>query len=253
LPFIVLLWAFIQSYWDSMFSEKISSFEEGQVLLFDKPLYWTSFDLVNKVRIIIKSNLGIKKIKIGHAGTLDPLAGGLMIICTGKATKRIEEFRDLDKEYIATIHLGETTPSYDLETEINGRFPVEQISKNLVITALNGFLGEQQQIPPVHSAKMISGKRAYEFARKGIHKEMNPVTVFFRETELVSFEIPDITVRLLCSKGTYIRSFARDLGKALGSGAYLSSLKRTAIGPYLLKNAFSLENFENSLKDLKQI
>jgi tRNA pseudouridine55 synthase len=236
-----------------MFSEKISSFEEGQVLLFDKPLYWTSFDLVNKVRLIIRSNLGIKKIKIGHAGTLDPLASGLMIICTGKATKKIEDFRDLDKEYMATIHLGETTPSHDLETEINGRFPVEQITENLVITALKGFLGEQKQIPPVHSAKMINGKRAYEYARKGIQKEMIPVTVFFREVELLSYGIPDLRIRILCSKGTYIRSFARDLGSALGSGAYLSSLERTAIGHYSLKNAFSLENFEKFVKDLKQI
>ncbi|MBP1673898.1 MAG: tRNA pseudouridine synthase [Bacteroidetes bacterium] len=236
-----------------MFSEKISSFEEGQVLLFDKPLYWTSFDLVNKVRIIIRSTLGIRKIKIGHAGTLDPLASGLMIICTGKATKRIEEFRDLDKEYIATIHVGETTPSYDLETEINGRFPVEQISENIVLTTLKGFLGEQKQIPPVHSAKMIDGRRAYEFARKGIKKEMNPVTVYFRELDLLSFGIPDMRIRILCSKGTYIRSFARDLGKALGSGAYLASLERTAIGPYLLKNAFSLDFFENSIKELKQM
>jgi tRNA pseudouridine55 synthase len=235
-----------------MFSEKISSFEEGQVLLFDKPLYWTSFDLVNKLRIIIRSALGLKKIKIGHAGTLDPLASGLMIICTGKATKRIDEFRDLDKEYIATIHLGETTPSYDLETEKNGSFPVEHITENLVITALNGFLGEQKQVPPLHSAKMIEGKRAYEFARKGIQKEMNPVTIYFREAELLSFGIPDITVRIMCSKGTYIRSFARDLGLALGSGACLSHLERTAIGSYLLKNAFSLEKFENFIKNLKQ-
>jgi tRNA pseudouridine55 synthase len=235
-----------------MSSEKISSFEEGQVLLFNKPAYWTSFDLVNKVRIIIKKNLGLSKIKIGHAGTLDPLARGLLIICTGRATKRIEEFRDLDKEYIATVHFGETTPSYDLETEINGRFPVEQISENNVITALIGFLGEQEQIPPVHSAKMIGGKRAYEFARQGIPTEMRPVKVFFREVELVSFGIPDTTVRILCSKGTYIRSFARDLGKALGSGAYLSSLERTAIGPYLLKNALSIEKFENIIKELKQ-
>jgi tRNA pseudouridine55 synthase len=236
-----------------MLSEKISSFEEGQVMLFDKPLYWTSFDLVNKVRIIIRSNLGLKKIKIGHAGTLDPLASGLMIICTGKATKRIEEFRDLDKEYIATIHFGETTSSYDLETEINGRFPVEQISENLVIKTLKGFLGEYKQMPPVHSAKMINGKRAYEYARKGIKKEMNPVTVFFRELELLSYGIPDTKIRILCSKGTYIRSFARDLGEALGSGAYLSSLERTSVGPFLLKNAFSLKYFENFIKEMKQI
>jgi tRNA pseudouridine55 synthase len=235
-----------------MLSEKTSSFEEGQVLLFNKPLYWTSFDLVNKVRIIIKSNLGIGKIKIGHAGTLDPLASGLLIICTGRATKRIDEFRDLDKEYVATVHFGETTPSYDLETEINGRFPVEQITERLVLTALHNFLGEQEQIPPAHSAKMIGGKRAYEFARKGILKEMSPVKIFFRELELLSFGIPETTVRIRCSKGTYIRSFARDLGKAMGSGAYLSSLERTAIGPYLLKNAYSIENFENIIKELKQ-
>jgi len=235
-----------------MFSEKNSSFEEGQVLLFDKPLYWTSFDLVNKVRIIIKSELGIKKIKVGHAGTLDPLASGLMIICTGKATKRIEEFRDLDKEYVATVHLGAATSSYDLETEINGRYPVEQITENLVIETLNGFLGEQKQIPPLHSAKLINGKRAYEFARKGIEKEMTPVTVFFRELELLSFAIPETRIRIVCSKGTYIRSFARDLGMALGSGAYLSSLERTKIGPFLLDNAFSIEKFGNIIQDLKQ-
>ena len=235
-----------------MSSEKISYFEEGQVVLFNKPLYWTSFDLVNKVRLIIKSNLGLGKIKVGHAGTLDPLASGLLIVCTGRATKRIEEFRDLDKEYVATVHFGETTPSYDLETEINGRYPVEQISEYAVITALNGFLGAQQQIPPVHSAKMIGGKRAYEFARKGIHQEMSPVKVFFRELELMKYGIPDTTIRILCSKGTYVRSFARDLGKALGSGAYLSSLERTAIGPYLLKDAFSIEKFENIIKELKQ-
>jgi len=231
-----------------MFSEKISPFEEGQVLFFDKPLYWTSFDLVNKIRIIIRSTLGIKKIKIGHAGTLDPLAGGLMIICTGKATKRIEDFRDLDKEYIATIHLGETTPSYDLETEINGRFPVEHISENLVITALRAFLGEQMQIPPIHSAKMIEGKRAYEYARKGIQKEMTPVTVFFREVELLSYDMPDITVRIVCSKGTYIRAMARDFGEKLQCGAYLSSLCRTRIGIYHLKDAFELEDLRKLIQ-----
>lgn len=235
-----------------MSSENISSFEKGQVLLFNKPLYWTSFDLVNKVRIILKSNLDLGKIKVGHAGTLDPLASGLLIICTGRATKRIDEFRDLDKEYVAKLHFGETTPSYDLETEINGRYPVEQISENSVIAALNGFLGEQEQVPPVHSAKMIGGKRAYEYARKGIHQEMSPVKVIFREVELVEYGIPDTTVRIICSKGTYIRSFARDLGKALGSGAYLSSLERTAIGPYLVKDAYSIEKFENIIKELKQ-
>lgn len=235
-----------------MFSEKEIFLEEGQVLLFNKPLYWTSFDLVNKVRNIIKSELGIKKIKVGHAGTLDPLASGLMILCTGKATKRIDEFRDLDKEYVATVHLGATTSSFDLETEINERYPVEQITEELVIEALNRFLGEQKQIPPLHSAKLINGKRAYEFARKGIEKEMTPVTVYFRELELLSFGIPETRIRILCSKGTYIRSFARDLGMALGSGAYLSALERTTIGPFLLKNALSIENFKKIIQDLKQ-
>ncbi len=226
-------------------------FEAGQVLLFDKPLYWTSFDLVNKVRIMLRSALGLKKIKTGHAGTLDPLASGLLIICTGRATKRIEEFRDLDKEYVAKIRLGETTPSHDRETEVDGRFPFEHINEELVIRIMNGFLGEQKQVPPVHSAKMVEGKRAYEYARKGIEKEMTPVTVNFRELELMSVDMPDITVRIVCSKGTYVRSFARDLGSALGSGACLTGLVRTAIGHYKLKDAFSLEKFENFIEGMK--
>jgi tRNA pseudouridine55 synthase len=164
-----------------MLSDKPTVFEEGQVLLFNKPLYWTSFDLVNKVRIIIRSTLGIKKIKVGHAGTLDPLASGLMIICTGRETKKIDEYRDLDKEYIATIHLGATTPSFDLETETDKHFPAEHITENLVRKALIGFLGEQNQIPPLYSAKMISGKRAYEYARKGIGRTLEPVVICFRD------------------------------------------------------------------------
>jgi tRNA pseudouridine55 synthase len=235
-----------------MFSETISFFEEGQVLLFDKPLYWTSFDLVNKVRIMIQSSLGIKKLKVGHAGTLDPLAGGLMIICTGKATKRIEEFRDLDKEYVTEIHLGETTASFDLETEVSSRLPTGHITEEIVRTALGKFLGEQNQMPPIHSAKLINGKRAYEYARKGIKKELTPVSVIFREIRLLSFNLPDIKVKILCSKGTYVRSFARDLGLALGSGAYLSSLVRTGIGNFNLENAFSIEKFEKYLEELKQ-
>jgi len=235
-----------------MFSEKLSVFEEGKVLLFDKPIYWTAFDLVNKVRIMIKSSLGIKNIKVGHAGTLDPLASGLMIICTGKATRKIEEFRDLDKEYIAGIHLGETTPSCDLETEVNEKFMVNHITADLVRETLKQFLGEQKQVPPLHSAKMINGKRAYEYARKGIYKEMTPVSIIFREIELLSFNMPEAKVRLVCSKGTYIRSFANDYGKALNSGAYLSSLVRTAIGTFQLGNAYSLESFKNFLEDLKQ-
>jgi tRNA pseudouridine55 synthase len=227
-----------------------SIFEEGQVLLFDKPVYWTSFDLVNKVRIIIRSTFGIKKIKVGHAGTLDPLASGLMIVCTGKATRKIDDFRDLDKEYVATIHLGETTPSFDLETETDNRYPTDHITEEMVKNVLAGFLGEQKQLPPMYSAKLISGKRAYEFARKGIEKKLDPVTVFFKEIELLSFEIPEIKVRLLCSKGTYIRSFARDFGTALKSGGYLSSLERTAIGVYHIRNAYSLDKFQEYIEQM---
>ena len=227
-----------------------SIFEEGQVLLFDKPVYWTSFDLVNKVRIIIRSTFGIKKIKVGHAGTLDPLASGLMIVCTGKATRKIDDFRDLDKEYVATIHLGETTPSFDLETETNNHYPTDHITEEMVKDVLAGFLGEQKQLPPMYSAKLISGKRAYEFARKGIEKKLDPVTVFFKEIELLSFEIPEIKVRLLCSKGTYIRSFARDFGTALKSGGYLSSLERTAIGVYHVRNAYSLDKFQEYIEQM---
>jgi tRNA pseudouridine55 synthase len=233
-----------------MGDEKKSIFEEGQILLFDKPVYWTSFDLVNKVRIMIRSTFGIKKIKVGHAGTLDPLASGLMIICTGKATKRIDEFRDLDKEYVATFQLGATTPSFDLETETDYHYSISHINEELVNEVLTGFIGEQKQLPPMYSAKLIAGKRAYEFARKGIEKELEPVTVFFREIELISCQIPEIKIRLVCSKGTYIRSFARDFGVALKSGSYLSALERTSIGVYRVKNAYSLDKFKEFIEQI---
>ncbi len=231
-----------------MSSGKVTIFEEGKVLLFDKPVYWTSFDLVNKVRIMIRSTFGIKKIKVGHAGTLDPLASGLMIICTGKATRKIDEFRDLDKEYIATFHLGATTPSFDLETETDNYYPTDHVTEELVKNVLNSFAGEQKQVPPMYSAKLIAGKRAYEFARKGIEMDLVPVTVFFREIELLSFNNPEIKIRLVCSKGTYVRSFARDLGLALKSGSYLSALERTSIGQYHVKNAYTIENFKEYIE-----
>jgi tRNA pseudouridine55 synthase len=235
-----------------MSSEKPTVFEEGQVLLFNKPLYWTSFDLVNKVRNLIRSTLRIKKIKVGHAGTLDPLASGLMIICTGRETKRIDQFRDLDKEYVATIHLGATTPSFDLETETDGEYPVEHITEDKVREALNSFLGEQMQLPPMYSAKLIAGKRAYEYARQGIEKKLEPVQIRFREIELLSFSLPEIRIRVVCSKGTYIRSFARDIGLALESGGYLSALERTAIGPYHLNKAYNIENFQEYVEKMKE-
>jgi tRNA pseudouridine55 synthase len=236
-----------------MVEKGVSIFEEGQVLLFDKPLYWTSFDLVNKVRIMIRSAFGIKKIKVGHAGTLDPLASGLMIICTGKCTKKIDEFRDLDKEYIATFHLGETTPSFDLETETDNRYPTDHINEELVKKVLNSFIGEQKQLPPMYSAKLIEGKRAYEYARKGVHKDLEPASVTFREIELLSFGIPDTKARLVCTKGTYIRSFARDFGAALKSGSYLAALERTSIGSFNVKKAYSLEKFQEYLEQMQQI
>jgi tRNA pseudouridine55 synthase len=176
-----------------------------------------------------------------------------MIICTGKATKRIEEFMGFDKEYTATIHLGETTPSFDLETEVDRHFPTGHITEEMVRETLIKFTGENEQMPPMYSAKFISGKRAYEFARKGEERKLDPVKVNFREIELISFSLPDIKVRVLCSKGTYIRSFARDIGEALGSGAYLAELQRTAIGPYRIEDATDLVKFEFFLEQMKQI
>ena len=235
-----------------MESEKKSIFEEGQILLFDKPLYWTSFDLVNKVRIMIRSALGIKKIKVGHAGTLDPLATGLMVICTGKATKMVNNLIGLDKEYIATIFLGKTTPSFDLETPIDAVFPTDHITKELVEATLRKFLGKNEQMPPSHSAKSIDGKRAYEYARKGIDKELKPSVIEIFDIELLDYNFPEIKIRVHCGKGTYIRSLARDIGLALESGAYLSSLVRTSSGPYKLEDAFKLEDFEFFLTQTKQ-
>ena len=235
-----------------MSSEKPSIFEEGQALLFDKPLYWTSFDLVNKVRNILKNSLGLRKIKVGHAGTLDPLASGLMIICTGRATKTIENYRNLDKEYIATFTAGATTPSFDLETEIDARYPIDHITEKLIKEKLEGFLGEQKQLPPIYSAKLIAGKRAYEYARKGIHVDIEPATIYFREIELLSFNLPEIKVRLMCSKGTYIRSFARDLGEALNSGCYLSGLIRNSIGGLNLRDAYDIERFTEYVKQTQE-
>lgn len=233
-------------------AENRDFFAEGAVLLFNKPLYWTSFDLVNKIRIMLKEELGLKKLKVGHAGTLDPLATGLMIICTGKATKRVEEFRDLDKGYEATIHIGATTPSYDLETEIDNSYPTDHITRETIEKVLTDFSGARKQVPPLHSAKMVEGKRAYEYARKGIEKELNPVDVIFRKLELVAFDMPEIKIRIICSKGTYIRAFARDLGVALNSGCYLSALVRTLIGSMNLDDARTIEEFQFFLHQMKQ-
>ncbi|MCD4769899.1 MAG: tRNA pseudouridine(55) synthase TruB [Bacteroidales bacterium] len=230
-----------------------TNFLEGQTLLFDKPLYWTSFDLVKKVKNIIRKHYGYSKIKVGHAGTLDPLASGLMIICTGKNTKKIPDIQGLEKEYIATLRFGETTPSFDLETEVNETFPTSHLNRKIVLDALNHFIGEQDQVPPIFSAKKIDGKRAYEFARKGVERELKPVRIWLYELELISFKMPLAIIRIKSSKGTYIRSFARDLGLYLNSGACLVELKRTRIGDFSLKDAFKLTEFEEKIVSLKQI
>jgi tRNA pseudouridine55 synthase len=223
---------------------------EGTVILFDKDIEWTSFDVVNKLRFSLRNELGIKKIKVGHAGTLDPLATGLVILCTGKATKRIESFMGLEKEYVATITLGGTTPSFDLETEIDQVFPYDHISKEHVENALKCFSGEIEQAPPIYSAKQIDGKRAYNLARQGEDVILRKNLVTIHEIEILKFELPEITLRILCSKGTYIRSIARDLGEKLDSGAHLSALRRTKIGDYHVKDAKKIADFVKKLKSL---
>lgn len=219
-------------------------FVEGEVLYFNKPLHWSSFDLVNKARIGIRHRLGVKKIKIGHAGTLDPLASGVLIICTGKKTKQIDNFQYQTKEYVAKIMLGATTPSFDLETEVDATYPTDHITKELVLETLKTFLGEIQQIPPTYSAVKINGKRAYEYARKGEEVEIKPKTLVIDEIELMDCSLPEITIRVVCSKGTYIRGLARDIGKALNSGAHLTALERTRIGDVKLEDCITLEQFQ---------
>jgi len=228
-------------------SIEINAFQEGKVLLIDKDYNWTSFDAVNKIRILLKNRLGIRKIKVGHAGTLDPLATGLIIVCTGKMTKQITSFQDQEKEYEATIKLGETTPSFDLESQVDKTYPVNQITEEKVRTALQGFVGEIDQIPPLFSAKYINGTRAYEYARKGSELELKPQKIKIYSIELILFDLPFVKVKVICSKGTYIRALARDIGLALESGAYLAELRRTHIGSFDVKNAVSIEEFEKSL------
>jgi tRNA pseudouridine55 synthase len=222
------------------------NFIEGEVLLFDKPLDWTSFDLVRKVRGKIYHYLNKTRIKVGHAGTLDPKASGLMIICTGKKTKEIEKFQAHEKEYIAELFLGATTPSFDLETRVNKHYPTKHISIELIEKKLRGFTGVQEQIPPGYSAKWIDGQRAYTKARKGIEIEMKPAVIAIHAIEVLSFDMPKLVIRIQCSKGTYIRSLANDIGLALDSGAYLANLKRTRIGDFSIENAMKIEEFQLS-------
>ena len=229
---------------------KQTDFMKGSVILIDKPLDWSSFDVVNKIRILLQKRFRYKWLKVGHAGTLDPLATGLIIICTGNATKDITKYLNLEKEYIATICLGKTTPSYDLETEVNQTYPTEHITRERILKILPQFTGKIKQVPPLFSAKRLKGKRAYDFARRGENIEMKPSVVYIREIELLEYDRPVLILRIRCGKGTYIRALIRDLGEALSSGAHLIALKRTAIGNFKIADAFTLKNFEEKIKYL---
>ena len=223
------------------------NFPEGEVLLFDKPAGWTSFDLVKKVRNMITAHLRIKKIKVGHAGTLDPMATGLMILCTGKATKKIGRFQDMDKSYLAEMEFGKTTPSFDAETEVDRVFPYQHITQRALLEAFSKFTTTFDQVPPAYSAKKVGGRRAYELARKGDEVILRPHRVTITKIDLVRLELPYCTFKVDCSKGTYVRALARDIGFALQSGAYLTSLTRTRIGPFILSEAMSISEFEKKL------
>lgn len=216
-------------------------FLKGEILYIDKPLGWTSFDAVKRLRGALTRRLGVKKIKVGHAGTLDPLATGVMILCTGKATKRIDELQAGVKEYIATIALGATTPSFDLETEIDATYPTEHITRQLVEEVLGKFTGRIEQIPPAFSAVKVDGKRAYDLARKGREVELKPKVLVIDEIELRAFSPTEITIRVVCSKGTYIRALARDIGAALASGGHLTALRRTRVGDIAIGDCLSVD------------
>lgn len=224
------------------------AYKNGQVLLIDKPLTWTSFQVVNKLRWEIRQRFNIKKIKVGHAGTLDPLATGLLIICTGKQTKQIDTYQGQVKEYTGTFTLGGTTPSYDLETEIDNTFPTAHITEELLHETTKQFIGEIQQKPPIFSAIKKDGKRLYELARKGETIEIKERIVTVSSFEITKIKLPEVEFRIICSKGTYIRSIAFDYGKALNSGGYLSALRRTKIGNFSVDDAFSVEEFITNLK-----
>lgn len=220
-------------------------FKEGVILYIDKPLTWTSFQAVAKIRYLLCRKLGVKKLKVGHAGTLDPLATGVMIICTGKATKRIDELQAHTKEYVATLKLGATTPSFDLEKEIDATYPTEHITQELLEQTLQKFLGKIEQVPPSFSACKVDGKRAYELARKGKDVVLKAKTLIIDEIELLQFDAESMTaiIRVVCSKGTYIRALARDIGQALNSGAHLIGLRRTQVGQVKIDDCMQLEDF----------
>lgn len=218
-------------------------FRKGEILAFDKPYGWTSFGLVAKVRWLVCRKLGVKKLKVGHAGTLDPLATGVLLVCTGRATKRIEELQAHTKEYVATLRLGATTPSFDLEKPVDAEYPTEHITREMVEEVLARFVGTIEQVPPVFSACKVNGNRAYDLARKGEEVELKAKTLVVDEMELLRCELPEIDIRVVCSKGTYIRALARDIGQALQSGAHLTALRRTRVGEYRVEDCLQLEGF----------
>ena len=224
-------------------------FREGYIAVIDKPLEWTSTDVVRKIKYALVNRLGYKKIKIGHAGTLDPLATGVLLICIGKATKMVNALQGEEKEYVAELELGATTPSHDMEHPIDKRFPTEHITRELIDEVLLSLTGERLQAPPIYSAKKVEGVRAYEFARAGEEVELKKALINIYEIEVLDFTMPYLKLRVRCSKGTYIRSLAYEIGQALDSGAYLRSLRRTRSGGFTAENGYKLENFLEKLRE----
>ncbi|MBQ6777793.1 MAG: tRNA pseudouridine(55) synthase TruB [Paludibacteraceae bacterium] len=225
------------------------NFVEGEIIAFDKPYRWTSFDVVGKARWLLCHRLHVKKLKVGHTGTLDPLATGVVVVCTGRKTKLIDQLQNHDKEYIATLQLGATTPSYDLEKPIDATYPTEHITRALIDEVIPTFLGEQWQVPPMFSAVKVDGKRAYELARKGEEVELKAKLLVIDEIEVLSFdaETMQLTLRVVCSKGTYIRALARDIGQRLQTGAHLIALRRTRVGDIRIEDCITFEDFERML------
>ena len=222
----------------------LSSFDLGRYVVIDKPLHWTSFDVVNKFRYVLSKALGVRRIKVGHAGTLDPLATGVVVVCTGKATKTIDEVQLGMKQYVTTLKFGETTPSFDLESEPDGTYPYAHITEESLKAVLNEFEGEILQVPPLFSAINVGGTRAYKLARKGVETELPPKKILVDRIRVVSFELPFVTLEITCGKGTYIRALARDIGRALGSGAHLTALRRTRVGDFTLEGAIAPQDAE---------
>ncbi len=227
-----------------------TDFQNGVIILIDKPYEWSSFDVVKKIKSVLRNQFDLKKIKIGHGGTLDPLATGLMVVATGRSTKQLFSIQKQDKEYLANIRLGATTPSFDLETEIDNTYSTDELTREKIESVLLSFKGEIDQVPPLYSAKWINGKRAYEFARKGKAQEIKPVKITIHEIELINFDLPEIIIRVRCSKGTYIRSLASDIGKKLSNGAHLTGLRRTKSGDYKLSKALSVNDFVEKVKEI---